>query len=70
MSSCRGSRCSSWLRSLPLASKFHPTVLEFAVIVTYLLRIKPAAAPFNFIYKKKLLRRQGSLPLGSSHHSM
>ncbi|KAL5227805.1 hypothetical protein ABZP36_016070 [Zizania latifolia] len=36
-----------WLKSLPVAPEFHPTVAEFADPVAYILKIEPAAAPYG-----------------------
>ncbi|KAG8078804.1 hypothetical protein GUJ93_ZPchr0007g5437 [Zizania palustris] len=36
-----------WLKSLPVAPEFHPTVAEFADPVAYILKIEPVAAAYG-----------------------
>ncbi|AQK98874.1 Lysine-specific demethylase REF6 [Zea mays] len=47
MASSQGESVPPWLKSLPLAPEFRPTVAEFADPIAYLLKIEPAAAPFG-----------------------
>jgi hypothetical protein len=47
MASSQGELVPPWLKSLPLAPEFRPTVAEFADPIAYLLKIEPVAAPFG-----------------------